>query len=355
MLPDLQQDFCAKCKRQSCIAMCHGCKSSFCGKHFIKHRFELAAEMETLRDNFSLLQNDLDNDYGQHPLWTQIDQWERDAMKKIRDAAEEARENLRQWLKTTTNEMKESVQQIDETFCENEKSDNFTEDDLRQCREKIENLREALDKPTTIVLIEDKRTIAWILPIKMINYKLSSRGSVISAEERSFFRKSHSLTNEHWTKVFGPCELSDDGLVVRQRSYRAGLSQVTGTNEYSQGQHIVDIFIEKKGTKNIFIGILSASNQRQENVLMDSSLNGWWNVNHKIINGESFTDENPDDLIQTGDQLFFSINCDTEMIELKPCRSQSKFCLPIQLTHCPFPWKIAVRLVSDGDCLRLLA
>ena len=310
--------------------------------------------METLRGNFEMLEKNLQNDYAEHPLWTQIDQWEQESMKKIHQAAEQARENLRQWLKVTATEVEETVQQIHEQFRKDEKADNFTEDDLQQCREKIDALRNSLEKSKTLVLAEDHRTKSWIRPIKLLDYKISARGSLVSAEERTALRKSHSLVKERWRPLFGPCEFSDGGLVVRQLSYRAGLSQVTGTHEYSEGRHVIDLFVEKKGAKNIFIGIFSTANHNQENLLMDVSLNGWWNVNHKIVNGESFTDDNPDDLIRTGDQLIFCVNCDAEMIELKPCRSKAKFTVPIQLNYCPFPWKITVRLVNEGDCLRLL-
>ena len=152
--------------------------------------------------------------------------------------------------------------------------------------------------------------------------------------------------------MFGPCQLSEENRVVTHSSYRAGLSQISGIHQYSSGKHSIDFLIEKKGNKNIFIGIISSSH-KIISPTFDYSVHGWWNLDYTIINGESKGGDN-NEIIQTGDKITLIIDCDNQQIQLEHHRTKRLVHLPIKLEVCPFPWKILIRLLNAGDSIRIL-
>ncbi|CAF4450785.1 unnamed protein product, partial [Adineta steineri] len=48
------------------------------------------------------------------------------------------------------------------------------------------------------------------------------------------------------------------------------------------------------------------------------------------------------------------IDCDNQKLYLEHHRTKRLEHLPIKLDVCPFPWKILVRLLTTGDCIRIL-
>jgi len=337
---------CTKCTKFGCIAMCYGCQQAFCTKHFIKHRLHLSQQMDDLHNKYEVFQQDLDRNNFEQPLLSSIYTWERKSIRKIQEIAEKARNDLQQWMEKTKNEIKISLEQITSKFELNEKSDDYTEMDLERYTKKLSEFRNLLEKPSTISIVEDKTFSSSICGIKIVEQSSSS----IPISETN-----HHLIEpiqEHFISMFGPCQLSEENRVVTHSSYRAGLSQISGINHYSSGKHSFDFLIEKKGSKNIFIGIQSSSKQISSPTF-DYSVHGWWNLDYAIINGECAGGDN-NEIIQTGDKITLNIDCDNQQIELEHHRTKRLVHLPIKLEVCPFPWKILVRLRTEGDCVRIL-
>jgi hypothetical protein len=342
---------CAKCTKNGGIAICGGCKQSYCAKHFIKHRVHLSSQMDNLNEKFEVFQQDLSRDHFEQPLLSSIYAWERKAMRKIQEIADKARRDLQEWMDKTKTDVKNSLNQITEEFKSNAKSDNFTEIDIKRWTKQLSELRDLLEKPSTASIVEDKKSLSSIHRIKIIEHQQQSlsRSTLIPSGND---RTSQKPIEERFVSMYGPCKLSSEDLVVTQSSYRAGLSQINGINQYSSGEHSIHFLIEKKGTKNIFFGIHSLS-ENNSSGSFDSSVHGWWNLDYVIINGESEVGDN-NEIIQAGDQITLIIDCDNQQIQLEHHRTKRLVYLPIKLDVCPFPWKILVRLLTSGDCLRLI-
>jgi len=328
---------CIKCTQADGIAMCFGCQQSFCSRHFIKHRLFLSEQIEKLFEQFNLFKQDLKQDNFENNILTNISVWEEKSIAKVQEIARTAREDFQKSIEKTKSNVNNSLNQTLEQLRASERKDNFTEIDLEKWNQQLNDLRNLLEKPTNLSLVQDKKCSSPIHRIKLIEQSLSPESP---CEE---------LT-ESFVVMYGPCQLSDDNRVVTHSDYRAGLSQITGHQNYSSGKHSIRFLIEKKGTKNIFFGIHSITKQSST---FDNSIHGWWNFDYMLVNGESQGGDN-NEIIQTGDRLTLTIDCDQSQIQLKHHQTKRRVCLPIQLQICPFPWKILVRLLATDDCLRIL-
>jgi uncharacterized Fe-S cluster-containing radical SAM superfamily protein len=91
---------CATCGSKGIgIFKCEGCGQVFCRKHVIEHRDvlsqqldEIVLEYDTLRQTMAESQDK--SNHHDHPLMKQIDQWEKESIKKIRQTADEARQQV---------------------------------------------------------------------------------------------------------------------------------------------------------------------------------------------------------------------------------------------------------------------
>jgi DNA anti-recombination protein RmuC len=129
---------CPDCEQQEGIVPCLGCKQTFCTKHFQVHRQKLSFELKKIVDQQNILQESYQNTLVQtcdpttFDAWTTIDQWEEDIHAQVRQAADNARQQLgdhadrsRQRLEQEWNLMTEHLQQRIET-------DNYLEQDIEK-------------------------------------------------------------------------------------------------------------------------------------------------------------------------------------------------------------------------------
>ncbi|CAF0936295.1 unnamed protein product [Adineta steineri] len=349
---------CATCSKSGCTAMCFGCQQSFCTKHFIKHRLYLSQQMKNLHEKQEIFQHDLDRDSFEHPLLTNIYTWEQKSIKQIQETAEKARNDIQHWIDKTKSVVQNNLNQINEQVRSSEKADNYTELDFAKWSKQLEELRNLLEKPSNIEVVEDEKPWSFIRTIKVIDKQPPISCSSIelpkpeSHHHHHHHQRSIESIQERFKVMFGPCKLTEDDRVVTHSSYRAGLSQTSGINQYSSGRHSIPFLIEKKGNKNIFIGVLSSSH-KIISPTFDYSVHGWWNLDHMIVNGESKGGDS-NEIIQIGDKITLIIDCDNQEIQLEHQRSKRLENLPIKIGVCPFPWKILIRLLHPGDSLRIL-
>jgi hypothetical protein len=307
--------------------------------------------MDGIRQKYKRFQQDVNRDNFEQPLLSSIYAWERKAVREIEEIADKARHDLQEWMDKTKSEVQISLNQIIEQVESSKKLDNYTEVDLQKWAQQLEELRNLLEKPTTISIVEDDKPSSFIRIIKVIDKQPWSCSS-LSLEKNDTQKPIIGSTEEHFVKMYGPCTLAEENLLVTHSSYRAGLSQITGINQYSSGKHSIHFLIEKKGVKNMFTGVISSSH-KVISPTFDYSVHGWWNLNHTIINGECKLDAGNED-IQSGDKMTLILDCDNQQIQLEHHRTTNLVYLPIKLAVCPFPWKILLRLLTPGDCIRIL-
>ena len=158
---------CIKCKKGAGTVTCGGCQVWFCTKHFLEHRQELDIQMEHIGQEHDLLYRDLNQNNGQHPLLTCIDEWEQQSMKKIQLAAEEARKSLQQYVDGSKTQLKDCLSEITKELQHSRECEDYTEFDLNNWIDQLKQLRERLENPTTISIVDDHSTQPTICLIKV--------------------------------------------------------------------------------------------------------------------------------------------------------------------------------------------
>lgn len=132
--------------------VCEGCQQPFCAKHLKEHRQGLSRQMDRLTLEHDQLQKDLgvDGHDHPHPLITQVDQWETKSNEKIKQAANEVRRLLKDFLAQVKTNIRELLADMSKELEENRRMAAYTEIDLKGWTDQLEDLREQLDKPAMI-------------------------------------------------------------------------------------------------------------------------------------------------------------------------------------------------------------
>jgi hypothetical protein len=165
------------------------------------------------------------------------------------------------------------------------------------------------------------------------------------------------VIQEKFAEVDGGASLSEDGLLAKY-CFRT-LSKypiIYGYKRYSYGTHFIHFQIEKRGDLRSFFGI-STSLERVNRVISteidNKSLYGWWGLNTIVINGKVQRNKEKNNM-ERYDEVTLILNCDHQQIQLQHHRTKRILQLSIDITICPFPWKIIVELPTYGDCVRII-
>jgi hypothetical protein len=170
---------CIKCPKGAGITTCGGCQQWFCTRHFIEHRQELATQMDQIGQEHDLLQRDMIQENGEHPLLSRINDWEQTSIATIQEAAAQARIDLRKSINHTKNQVKTSLGQVTKQFESSRQSDDYTEMDLNKWIEQLAELRWMLETPSTIEIVDDDQTRPIIRRIQLKERQTTSKCSIV--------------------------------------------------------------------------------------------------------------------------------------------------------------------------------
>jgi len=348
---------CTKCDKGGGVTTCDGCQQSFCIKHIIEHRQELAMQLDNVGQEHDLFLRDLTQENFVHPLLIRIDEWEQESITKIQVAAEAARADLRQLLSQNKNELKVSVDKITNEMHSCREKDDYTESDLFKWMEQLKELRKLLETQLNIEVVEDENPSTSIYMINVHEQQLS-HVSFIPNEKSAGNRNVACpevpvLTHEKFRNFVGRVSLSEDGLLATCLGTYWDGSNVYGTRLYSSGRHTIHFRVEYKGSNNLFFGIKTISYNMPVQTLTSPYAYGWWELNQAIesVNGHRVHNDRN---IRTGDEVTMTLDCDNRQIRFEHHRINMTTHLSVELEKCPFPWKILVTLRSTGDSIRIL-
>jgi chromosome segregation ATPase len=144
---------CFSCCKETRTFNCGGCLQNYCLNclpiHLQKLREDLD-EIEYDHDQFRQKLNDQKENPKKCSLIQEIDQWEEDSINKIKQTAEQCRQRLinytNKFIIEIENKLNDLVEKIKQIRYENE----FNEIDLDQIKEKLNQLKEQLDKPLNV-------------------------------------------------------------------------------------------------------------------------------------------------------------------------------------------------------------
>jgi len=348
---------CTKCDKGGGVTTCDGCQQSFCIKHIIEHRQELATQLDDVGQEHDLLRRDLTQDNVTHPLLICIDEWEQESITKIQVTAETARADLRLLLDQAKNELKTSVDKMTNEMQSCRESDDYTEIDLLKWTEGLKELRQLLERQLTVEIVEDESRSTSISMIKVREQKSAHRPAVINEKfaENQNYASSEVVepTHERFRNFVGRIALSEDGLLATCLGTYWDGSNVYGNRLYSSGRHEIHFRIENKGSNNLFFGIKTTSYDTSVRTLTSPYAYGWWELDQSIESVSGHRVHN-DRNIRSGDEVTMTMDCDNRQIRFEHHRINMITHLPVDLEKCPLPWKILVTLRSTGDSIRIL-
>jgi len=286
-----------------------------------------------------------------------INQWEQESITKIQTTAKSARTDLQRLLDKAKNNLKTSVSKMTEEFRSSRESDDYTELNIKQWSDQLQEIRKMLHSPTTININYENDARAIIRLIK-VTAQQSSNSFHEAIELHEFnSRISHHVetsVSERFVDTFGKVTLSKGGLVATCVGGDGDRSCVSGIGQYSSGVHYVRFRIEKIGEDFYsFFGIVNSSEKMTKNIWDSTSCYGWWDLDHRIGGGEMRVDSFTR-ITQTGDEVTLMLDCDNRRIQLEHHRTHRVVNMFIDLRFCAFPWKITVSLAGQKDCVRIL-
>lgn len=158
MMASSTEKHCIKCSKGLGQALCGGCDRWFCVKHLNEHRQELNQEMDHLTVEHDQLQQNLlhNDDDRHHSLLTRIDRWESKAIEKIKQVANNIRQELKDSMEQSKKSIEDSLRQITRELQENRQSEAFTEIHLIEWTSQLKALTEEFTKPSMIDIKHDE-------------------------------------------------------------------------------------------------------------------------------------------------------------------------------------------------------
>ena len=329
---------CVICNKAVGLYDCRECQRTFCKKHVAEHNLELAKQMDDIVYNHDLLQQQLgeqDATSSQHPLMTEINNWERQSIEKIRNMAEKTRHDLDQLLIGNKKLVKKELEQTSIQLKTHKETDDYSEKDLTKWLQVLEKLKKQLSTPFNVKL-ERINDGTWLQRLEIMTTPINP--------------------TEKFEKVCGNIKILENGFIA-EHDATTGHAEVRGFTKYSSGTHRIHLKIEKMTNNNwMFWGIISQNTAMQINSYSSTSANGWAKVSKQVyLNGkchDGYSNYQGD--IVENDILHLILNCDDRVIELENERTKHKYSIPIDLTGCPFPWQFHINLHGNNDRIRIL-
>ncbi|UJR10844.1 hypothetical protein I4U23_015032 [Adineta vaga] len=323
---------CVICTKAKGIFKCEGCSQVFCPKHSTDHRNELSKQLDEIALTHDLIQQTLNQqtkDPQQHPLLKKINQWESKSMNKIRQMAEEIRNEVLKSSVQHTTGLKQKLQLVSSELRQGREENDFSEIDLHQWIQKLEELKNELHNPTTINIQEDSTTLI------------------------SKIRIARQNTSDIFERVCGTVDIRDNGyLVVKHNSNDH--TEMRGKNEYSNGIHTLQFRIEQLIQNGwVFFGIISKLEPMRTLSYYSPSTHGWSNRGQVYTAGVHSFIKTID--VMKNDTIVLLINCDQRKIEMKNERLNRTQELSIDVDKCSFPWQLHLNLHAANTAVRILS
>jgi hypothetical protein len=337
---------CAVCGKNGGILICNGCQLTFCGKHVIKHREELAYKLEGIMQEHDVLKQDIEQSSNEYFYLRKIDQWEKESIKKIKLTADIARTNLRETFKKSKRRLTTISRNIAFDLNSSWKADDFSENDLRKWMKQLNELRLEIKSSFSIQFIKDQRYP--IYPITIVNKNVQNHSNTNKLNHQEYF---FIATNS--------ASIENNGLIVKHIGPDLDYAHILGKQLYSQGRHTIQFkIIQSTHPYIIFFGCISSKIVQKSINYNSSSVVGWFGYNeiyqHATWNNNSTIHGYDSNEIQTNDILDLTFDCDQRYIELFHERMNKTHRLPVNIDKAPLPWQLLVVLVHENDCVKIL-
>ena len=149
---------CFICTKGKSTYKCGGCAKDFCFIHLTEHRQIVSKQFDEIENDRNLLLQLLTEqkeDPQIRPLIQQIDQWEDDSIKKIKQIVKECKQILIQHTNKSFIEMEIKLTKLTKQLKEIREEDEFNEIDLNEIKTKLTKLAKEFEQPADIYIRQD--------------------------------------------------------------------------------------------------------------------------------------------------------------------------------------------------------
>ena len=168
-----------------------------------------------------------------------------------------------------------------------------------------------------------------------------------------------SILNETLVSDANQIQFDENHLIAMHCGPYRTPAYITGTQEYSSGQHQVRLFISKKTCEfSLSFNIISKSMKIPSMLSQSEFLTYGWqsddciNPSQYCLSNEPYV---PDLTGKTKFHIQLFIDCDQTKISYFNEKTKRKREINVDVKKCPLPWKIFFYLYDVGDSVRLLS
>jgi hypothetical protein len=350
-----RQKQCVMCNKSGGIMTCDGCQQTFCGKHVIEHRQQLTNQLDGIMQEHDLLQQELTQPSDEHLLLQTIDKWERESITKINVAAEAARADLRQTIEKSKQQLSKAYHDIAVNLRSSREADDFSEYNLSQWLQQLEELKLQTKSSSSVQVIEDERSVIHLITIQDNGFAKKA----LKKNDSSIKDELTCVPQERFSKVIGNGKIDERGIVATHIGSEADYTHFIGEQLYSQGRQTVRFKIEQGKTPyNIFFGCISSQAIEQKIHYSSPLVVGWFGFNeihqHGSYNTSAKDHGYRSDEVKTNDVLQLTFDCEKKQIELFQGRLNKSHTLAVNINEAPFPWQLLLLLTHPNDCVRII-
>ncbi|CAF0755297.1 unnamed protein product [Didymodactylos carnosus] len=172
---------CDICQKHAGILLCTGCDQTFCRKDFNEHRQQLSTQLDIIIREHDLLKQNTEQicDATTSKVFDEIEKWEMEWMKKVKMAADRAREEVRDIVAEPKKQLKRITDEIRSRMAE----EDFVEYDLDRWMNEIKQLTVDVKAMPTTIVVESGDECEWKRIIKV--RKMEHQSHVSNSPQRS--------------------------------------------------------------------------------------------------------------------------------------------------------------------------
>jgi hypothetical protein len=327
--PKPPRNSCSTCGQAAGAFTCRGCSQSFCLKHTNAHRLILDQQMNDVVVHHKHVNENLSGpivDEHRKKLVQLITQWEDKSIEKIHQTANETRQQLLLIFRENSDNVKEKLIQLTQQLTKAQYDRDFFEDDLKHWTETLDQLQHTLTEQQNIHIYQVNSVTPFISKISLTNQTNEQHRQPVYRINYDINQSSDAFHN--------------------QTDNRANLNM---QGEYSSGDHRLRFILEEYEKKSwVLMGIISKSTFEHTNPYKNRTFYGWSGKNLVYLHGVAHSDYNGYRSDIKKDDIFqLTLDCDQQMIRLTNERTRRTDELNIDITQCPFPWKVHVRLLNN--------
>lgn len=152
---------CSICEEKTNLYLCRDCSKDFCFDHLAEHHQKVNAQRKKIENEgnqFRQTLNDQKNHPEKQPLIKEINQWEKDSIKKIQQTAEECRTRVLNYTNKIIHRIEMTLGDPNEQPMPTGGKNKCDEIDSDQSSRKLEKLKEDLNKLQRNVSINQQST-----------------------------------------------------------------------------------------------------------------------------------------------------------------------------------------------------